>query len=279
MRRKRIIAYVMLALAVLVAACSSKGDQPESSTGSETVITSENAPSSDSSGEKSVEPAEQNVEFKAVYVRTDGYHDGEKYPRACWITSPDEVQKYYEANKDKYYLESVEHPYSDQTIGFLDAVQGYDDAFFHDHDLIFVVLEEGSGSIRHEVTGVKALRLDDGRCSLQTEITRLLPGVGTDDMAEWHVIIEVPKEFGKGTYDLEEPIIKDRKLWEQSGTEVEIPETDTASVVGPYGQISVFIPASWTAQAIPVGSEVLANGLYGLALWPRNASESPSKML
>ena len=273
MRRKRIIAYFMLALAVLVAACSSKGDQPESSTGSETVITSENAPSSDSSGEEIMGPVEQNVAFKAVYVRTDGYHDGEKYPRACWITSPDEVQKYYEANKDKYYLESVEHPYSDQTIGFLDAVQGYDDAFFHDHDLIFVVLEEGSGSIRHEVTGVKVLHLDDGKCSLQTEITRLLPGVGTDDMAEWHVIIEVPKEFGKGTCDLEEPIIKDRKLWEQSGTEVEIPETDTASVVGPYGQISVFIPASWTAQAIPVGSEVLANGLYGLALWPRNASE------
>ena len=99
MRRKRMIAYFMLAMAVLIAACGPKDDQPESNTKSETVITSENAPGSDSSGEKSVEPAEQNVEFKAIYVRTNGYHDGEKYPRASWITSPDEIQKYYEASE------------------------------------------------------------------------------------------------------------------------------------------------------------------------------------
>lgn len=280
MRRKRIIAYFMLAVAILVAACASKDDQPESKTESETVITSENAPSSDSSGEKSVEPAEQNVEFKAIYVRTDGYHDGEKYPRASWITTPDEIQEYYEANKDKYYLESIGHPYSDQTVsGFTEAVKDYDEAFFRDYDLIFVVLEEGSGSIRHEVTAVKALRLDDGKHSLQTEITRLIPEVGTDDMAEWHVILEIPKEFGKGTYDLEEPIMKDRNTWDPSATEVEIPTADTASVVGPYGQISVYIPASWTAEAIPVGSEVLANGLYGLALWPRNASDGQIQII
>ncbi len=273
MRRKRIIAYFMIAVALLVAACAVKDDQPESKMESETVITSEPRVSDSSNGVNSVEPVEQNVEFKAIYIRTNGYHDGEKYPKASWITSPDEIQKYYEANKDMYYLESVEHPYSDQTIGFLDAVKGYNDAFFRDHELIFVVLEEGSGSIRHEVTGVKALHLDEGRHSLQTEITRLLPGAGTDDMAEWHVIIEIPKEFGKATYNLREPIIKDRKTWDPSETEVEIPTADTASVVGPYGQISVYIPASWTAEALPVGSEVLANGLYGLALWPRNVSD------
>ena len=263
MRQKRIIAYFMLAVAILVAACASKDDQPESKTESETVITSENAPSSDSSGEKSVEPAEQNVEFKAIYVRTNGYHDGEKYPRASWITTPDEIQKYYEANKDKYYLESIGHPYSDQTVGgFTEAVKDYDEAFFRDYDLIFVVLEEGSGSIRHEVTAVKALRQNDGRQSLQTEITRLIPEVGTDDMAEWHVILEIPKEFGKGAYDLVEPIMKDKNTWDPTATEVEIPTADTASVVGPYGQISVYIPrpSPWVPRCLPMACTDLPYG-------------------
>ena len=67
----------------------------------------------------------------------------------------------------------------------------YDEDFFLDRSLIVVRLEEGSGSNRHEVTDVL---LDSGAYLVQ--ITRILPGpgyAGTCDMAEWHILIEIPK--------------------------------------------------------------------------------------
>ncbi|MBQ9920945.1 MAG: hypothetical protein IJO52_02070, partial [Clostridia bacterium] len=67
-------------------------------------------------------------EFSAQYIRTDGYHDGVRYPVATVIHSVDELNAYYEANKDKYSLERrTDTIYSDSTIGFLDACDKYDE--------------------------------------------------------------------------------------------------------------------------------------------------------
>ena len=209
---------------------------------------------------------EQQIDFLAQYIRTNGYSDGEQYPKALWITTPEELSGYYENHKEKYDLDL---PF-DESVGFADAVKKYDEAFFEQHDLIFVVLEEGSGSVRHEVTGLKAVQMQDGKYKIRPEITRIIPEVGTDDMAEWHIVIEIGKEFGKTVSDEIEPVIKEEQAVSSSGT-AEPSGADTASVVGPYGQISVYIPATWTAEAVPVDSDRMMFGLYGLILKPKDA--------
>ncbi|MCR4904849.1 MAG: S-layer homology domain-containing protein [Clostridiales bacterium] len=133
------------------------------------------------------------ISWKAQYIRTNGYHDGVKYPSAVLIDSPDELTRYIEENKDLYDLGHKEKVYADTTIGFADAIEGYDAAWFRTHQLILVLLEEGSGSVRHEVTDV----LPGPEPSVV--ITRKVPEVGTDDMAEWHILIEVERGWIAGT--------------------------------------------------------------------------------
>ena len=212
---------------------------------------------------------EKYLDFKVQYIRTDGYADGEDYPKTVWITSAAELEAYYSANRDRYDLESRDNPYSDQATGFLDAVGGYDDAFFEKHDLLFVVLEEGSGSVRHEVTGLKAVPAQDTGYTLQPEIERIVPEAGTDDMAEWHIVIEIGREYGKSAAEAVVPVISTRYAADAAG---EASGADTASVAGPYGQISVSLPAAWTAEAAPIDSGRLTYGLYGLILKPEDAA-------
>ncbi len=129
---------------------------------------------------------ENECEFSAQYIRTDGYHDGVRYPVVTIIHSVDELNAYYEANKDKYSLERRTGTiYSDSTIGFLDACDKYDEEYFENQILLMVLLEEGSGSIRHKVERVATN--DDG---IAVYITTIVPEVGTEDMAEWHILIE-----------------------------------------------------------------------------------------
>ena len=213
-----------------------------------------------------------DVDFKAQYIRTDGYSDGEEYPKIFWIATAKELKEYYEANKEKYNLKSRENPYSDETIGFADAIKNYDEHFFEENELIFVLLEEGSGSIRHEVTEVKVLpsQVEGKQYAIQPYIKRLLPYLGTDDMAEWHIIIEVSKKFGSQVSVLERPVIIDM---EPQVIPNEMVNADTASVGGPYGQISVILPGTWNAEAYPVDSGKMTVGLYGMFLYPKDEKD------
>lgn len=128
----------------------------------------------------------QECDFSVQYIRTDGYHDGVRYPVVAVIHSVDELTAYYEANKDKYSLERRTGTiYSDSSIGFLDACDKYDEEYFEDQILLMVLLEEGSGSIRHKVT-----RVANGIDGITVDITTIVPEVGTCDMAEWHILIE-----------------------------------------------------------------------------------------
>jgi hypothetical protein len=125
---------------------------------------------------------------RVQYIRTNGYLSGAVYPQSRIIASREALLSYYEENRDKYDLARKDKVYADTTVGFLDAIDRYDEAFFRDHSLLVVLLEEGSGSVRHEVTGV---RHRPGRYNV--EIQRKVPEVGTDDMAEWHLLIEVAR--------------------------------------------------------------------------------------
>ena len=130
---------------------------------------------------------QEPVNYGAQYIRTNGYQEGAKFPRVVIIRSRDELNSYYEANKDTFDLERNDKVYSDTTIGFLDACDKYDAEYFTKGYLVFVLLEEGSGSIRHEVTG--STISSDG--VLGVYIDTITPEAGTCDMAEWHIILEM----------------------------------------------------------------------------------------
>lgn len=89
-------------------------------------------------------------------------------------------------------MERREVVYSDTSIGFLDACDKYDDAYFERQNLVLIVLQEGSGSIRHEITDVRRHRLEDGASDgWAITIDSKAPEVVTDDMAQWHLFLEV----------------------------------------------------------------------------------------
>ena len=67
------------------------------------------------------------------------------------------------------------------------ALPDRDEAFFTDHELVLILLEEGSGSIDHEITDV--LPGPDG---VTVAVRRIVPEVCTADMAAWLVLVELP---------------------------------------------------------------------------------------
>ena len=145
----------------------------------------------------SIKISDQNADpmayaFEAQYIRTDGYSEDRNYPFHVVINSREELEDYYEANKEVFDLERKEKVYSDTTIGFLDACDKYDDSYFERQNLVLIVLEEGSGSIRHEITDVRPHSNENGALvGWDITIDRIIPEVGTDDMAQWHLLLEV----------------------------------------------------------------------------------------
>ncbi len=138
------------------------------------------------------QPVETAVPFNVQYIRTDGYHEDALYPAVTVIRSKSELFAYYRENEALYNLERRSDPASDSTIGFLDACDRYDDAFFETKSLVLVLLEEPSGSIRHKVTDV--YQTADGKYAVN--IATITPEVGTDDMAQWHLFVEAEAAIG-----------------------------------------------------------------------------------
>lgn len=137
-------------------------------------------------------PRTEACKFKAQYSRTNGYHEGVEYPIVKIIRSVDELKAYYEANQGRYHLGRKDAAYANEPIGFLDACDRYDEAYFEEQMLILVLLEEGSGSVRHEVKSVE-LTEEDGKTQMTIRIDSITPDICTDDMAEWHIFIEPEK--------------------------------------------------------------------------------------
>lgn len=72
---------------------------------------------------------------------------------------------------------------------FNEVADKYDEAFFEDNTLLFMYVGEGSGSIRHKVLNVTR----KGQ-KLNVEIERIVPEVGTCDMAGWLIAVELKKQ-------------------------------------------------------------------------------------
>lgn len=130
---------------------------------------------------------QESVDYGVQYIRTDGGLEGVEYPSVVIIRSLDELNNYYETNKETFDLDRKDTVYSDTTIGFLDACDKYNAEYFEKGYLIFVLLEEGSGSVRHEVTGSTI----SSEGNLEIYIRPFTPEFGTSDMAQWHIILEM----------------------------------------------------------------------------------------
>lgn len=133
----------------------------------------------DSAGGSSALKSE--VKYSAQYVRTDGYQEFGDYPYVSVIHSVEELEAYTKKQNEVYHLETDKE--------YIEACARYDSSYFEDQILIFVLLEEPSGSNRHKVTAVSM----ENQKNMIIEIKTIVPEWGDDDMAEWHIMIE-PKE-------------------------------------------------------------------------------------
>lgn len=128
----------------------------------------------------------QSCKVSAQFIRTNGYHEDIAYPIITVIRSVAELNAYYEANKNQYDLERIDKTHGGASIGFLDACDQYDDDYFAKQALILILLEEGSGSICHAIH--KAGFSGD---KFVVSLDSYLPGgLGTADMAQWHIFVE-----------------------------------------------------------------------------------------
>ena len=176
---------IIFALIIMMfcAACGDTNSDIIGNSDSNAPYTDENRKAVDTlSGNENEAP----VLYPVKYIRTDGYREGIKFPYTVKIGSVSELENYISENEDHYFLGHVEKVYSDTTIGFADAIAEYDEAFFETKMLVMAIFEEGSGSNRHELVGVTA---DD-----VIQAKRITPAEGTCDMAEWHIILEMPRE-------------------------------------------------------------------------------------
>lgn len=173
---KKIVASIFLCVILIVSMTSCRSDRPGDTT---TTSSCDFSQTSDPSITET-EP----FSYRVQYIRTDGYVDGKEYPYVVMVLSTEELADYITANENTYDMGSRDSGASDTTGSFLDAVTAYDDAFFSKNALLMVIAEEPSGSIRHEFLGIGE--------NNSIRIRRLVPEIGTDDMAEWHILIEVP---------------------------------------------------------------------------------------
>ena len=133
-----------------------------------------------------------SVPFSVQYVRTNGYHEGKEYPITSVVTSTGELTAYYDKYKNEYDFERRQQIASDSTTGFLDAVDKYTETYFQDKVLLIILVQEGSGSNRHKITGITK---EDGLMTVHVE--RQIPQVGTADMAQWHILVEIDRDDWK----------------------------------------------------------------------------------
>lgn len=131
--------------------------------------------------------ANYDISYSSAFIRTNCMSSQIKFPQFVIIRSKQELDSYYNEHKDIFDLERRDKVYADTTIGWLDQADKYDKEWFDTHDLVLAVLSEGSGSNRHEVMDFVRTSERDFRLTIK----RIVPEVGTDDMAEWHLFLEV----------------------------------------------------------------------------------------
>lgn len=115
------------------------------------------------------------------YIRTNGYQKDAKYPKGTLICSREQLQKYYQENRENYSMEG----------SFKETIDSFEDCYFEKNQLAVLLLETSSGSNRYRV--VKGY-FDKEKKEYQVQVEVLRPGegmAGTCDMAQWHILIPI----------------------------------------------------------------------------------------
>ena len=124
------------------------------------------------------------------YVRTNGRAPDAEFPSSLIIRSRQELLDYYKNNKAYYIMDT---PW-DESPAFRDAIARYDDAYFAERELLIVLMEEPSGDIRHKVNRMWDVIIEGERV-YNISITSFKSMYGDSDMAQWHILIELPEWF------------------------------------------------------------------------------------
>lgn len=184
---------LVLTMVVLFSGCNNI-NTGESEKEEETVVVGntdnqdndEISASTEDKGEIIKKPSDsaRELEFKASYERSPYYNSSKKYP-IITICKSKECLKEHEG-KVKGLTVSMLSCVSDNR----DAnISRYDDEFFAENALIIITLDESSGSVRHNVKKV----IKEGN-EISIAIERKVPELGTADMAEWNIYIELNAE-------------------------------------------------------------------------------------
>jgi len=110
------------------------------------------------------------------YIRI-GSGLGSINPVLTVISSVNELEQYYRIFNDGSFREAE----------YINAISKYSENYFTNNFLVIILLEEPSGSNRHIVK-----RIDSNS---DIVINRLIPEIGTSDMATWNIIIELNNSF------------------------------------------------------------------------------------
>ncbi len=98
------------------------------------------------------------------------------------------IENYEYADNDFATFSNLLYNHRGEPTAFSTAIKRYDDAFFQDSVVVLISLEEGSGSISHKV---KSCELTND--SIVIDLDTYTPTILTDDMALWHILIEIEK--------------------------------------------------------------------------------------
>ncbi|MFA5341466.1 MAG: hypothetical protein WC332_06800 [Clostridia bacterium] len=118
------------------------------------------------------------------YARTNGYHNDMLYPYIKVIKNEETLLEYYKNQKNRYSMES------DDENSFKTIILDYNESYFENNVLVIILIEEPSGSIRHEIESVN---VNDN--SIIFGIKSIVPEMGTTDMAQWHILISIPSDL------------------------------------------------------------------------------------
>lgn len=166
---KKLLAYILIIISLLsLASCSQSGRGHDR--GGDESVKSYN----DTEWLNDIHMIENlpSVDFDAQYIRAGSKNELSAYPAVKIIRSENEMSRYLK--KETHMSEEL-----------VSACEKYNADYFKEQILIIVLLEEGSGSVRHEVENVGS---DNTHAVIQ--IKSIAPEVGTCDMAWWHILIE-----------------------------------------------------------------------------------------
>lgn len=126
------------------------------------------------------------LDFEAFYIHTNQASPCDTYPAEHLIRTFDELLNFCNSR----YQEQITFE------GINNYVYRYDESFFYENSLIVLMIEECSGSIRHNVVSVSMYHNN----VVDVELERIVPEIDTDDLEFWYIIVQINAVLPEDTY-------------------------------------------------------------------------------